>query len=389
MKHLLCFLTLVSGVALGADKYAIDAMGLSKDGKIHVRFIDSAAPSDADAKDGSHWLVEAVTQDAVIPGTISGALTTNDAYATIPVVTLPVQFMESSTFPVGTVRFVVIYSQGGDVATQTALINKKEVPESKTNSDSNVTVFGGINAAVGSKPTYNIDAALDLHPMLSGFGVKADVKTDNRPRADPDSFSGKLDYRFLLTSPKSTIGRQTVFQGAELQLDYAGVEFDRAGKNLNFVSSPYLVLPFAFHTAAAGAVTNTLGLDLKLGMEAGNNFRNSLTREGYGCFVRTLGGAAANLTFRAVPGLSKLVLGSSYEVRLPNKAELLGTTDTAGDTRYMYSKKARHWVSSSISLFFNSHWSLTAQHSYGALPPVFNFTDQQLSFGLKYTLKNN
>ena len=356
----------------------------------------TAKPSSDDAKSVGNWVISFFTDGGGVLGRVSpsASISTNDQYAIAPWVTLPVEYSRDGTnwkggFPPDTTQYTVTYTEGGEASVPIRVaFRKPALPDTKTSSDSDLTLFGGINAAVGARPTYKIDAALDVHPLYNGFGVVGTVKTDSRRNVDPDSFSGKLDYRYLLATPSKPSERQVIFQGAELIWEYAGVEFDRKGQNLNFVSSPYVLLPFTFHASADGKITNSAGLDFKLGIEAGHNFRNSLAADGYGGFMRTLAGTAANLTLRTVPGFSKVVFASSYEVRLPDKAELFGTSDAAGNTTYVFSKKARHWVSSSVSFFFNDHWAFTAEHSYGALPPAFKFTDQQVSLGLKFALKD-
>ena len=390
MKVLCCLGMAIGAVACGADKYAIAAASSPAAGRIDAIFADSAAPSPRDAAIPKHWSVDAITVDGIVRGKVLRA-TAGSQYAVIPMVTLDVEFENgpgwSDEFPAGTVRYRVTYSQGGEIATKIQLKIKPEFVPATLSNDNDLTVFGGINSAVGSKPTFKIDAAMDFHQPGNGFGINAKVKTDNRRKADPDSFAAHLAYRYRIPTGTSKIGKQIVFQGASLRLNFAGVEFDRKGKNLNFVSTPNVVLPFDFHTSTNGTVTNLFSLDLKFGLEAGRNFRNSLNPDGYGGFLRTLGGGTGTIVFHTVPGFTKVVVVSAYEIRLPNSYELFGTTGSDGITRYVYSKKARHWVSSSVNFFFNDHWSFSAEHGYGSLPPAFNFTDQQLSLGLKFALR--
>lgn len=389
MKYAFRISAFIGCCAFSADKYAIESVGSSVPGEIKVRFANSAAPSADDAVNPAHWIVTAFTKQGHVTGTLDGTPETRKQYAIVPIVVLRIKFNGSSQWPADTARYSVIYTQDGQVSqARIASPTKPPNPEVKTNTDNDLTLFGGINTAVGSKPTFKIDGTMDLHPLLNGFGISAKVRTDNRRQVDPDSFSVKVDYRYLLSTPTPASGQQAVFQGAELQVGFGGVEFDRKRKNLNFIASPQVILPFTFHTSANGAVTSVVGFDLKFGFEGGNNFRNSLNENGYGGFLRTLSGGRGVIILRNIPGFTKVTADCNYEVRLPNKAELFGTTDNAGNTTYVYSKKARHWVSSSVNFFFNEHWSFTAQHSFGSLPPAFNFTDQQLSLGLKFTLKD-
>ncbi len=392
MNKLIALTAILTAAAFAGDKYSIQSAGTAETGQIVVIFDSSATPSSVDAGKVAYWSIEAETQTGPAAGKILGdpVVGGDYPYAIIPMVTLTVQFFNGSDwaadFPPGALSYTVKYSKGGQTAMLTTPCTTPAPTQGKGSSTNDLNLFGGINSGVGTKPTYTIDSSFDFHPLGNGWGVAASVKTDNRARVDPDSFSGTLDYRKLLSTPKSS-GEQIVFQGALLQVNYAGVEFDRKGHNLNFVSSPYIVLPFDFHTASAGSVVNLIGFDLKLGVEAGRNFRNSLNQNGYGGFARTLGGGALNVTLRSVPGFTKVVLKSSYEVRLPDKAELFGTTNAANVTTYVYSKKARNWVSTSASFYFSQQWSFTVQHSYGSLPPAFDFTDQQLSLGFKFALK--
>ena len=112
----------------------------------------------------------------------------------------------ASRFPTGTTSYSVTFASasGGVVAGPTPFdrppVTTVAAP-STGKDDSAVYLFGGINAAVGSRPTLNIDAKVDFHPSIHGFGIKAAALTDNRKKVDPDSFSAKLDYVHVINTP--------------------------------------------------------------------------------------------------------------------------------------------------------------------------------------------
>ena len=401
MKFSIIFLLLAT-VSFAA-KYEIVSAGRQPDGKtpITVAFNSGSRPLEADAINAKNWTVTAYTLTGQIPGNVRTVTPKN--YGPDSRVSLDTCFPDPSgtcepRFPPDTSNYLITFSKGGQATSKIQPFNR-EPPKtgsspSSGRDDSDVYLFGGLNSAVGSRPTFTIDSFIDWHP-LNGFGVNASIKTDNRKKVDPDSFAVKLDYVRLLATPSGNSGGGIHFGGAKFKFDYAGVEFDRDRKNLNFVTSPYVFLSFHAYTTnpATGNVLFTWNLAPKLGLEAGNNFRNSLNENGYGGFVRSLGGARNYFIFRKVLGLERIQLTTDYEVRLPNKAELFSNSTVrvnGQDIRvYRYTRNARHHLTDDLSFMINQYWGLSVKHEYGSLPPVFNMVDHKVSVGLTFKLKED
>jgi hypothetical protein len=149
------------------------------------------------------------------------------------------------------------------------------VTAAKTRSDADIYISGTVTPSVGASQSYSIDSSPKY--TLRQWGENAmfaagQVKTDNRPTADPDSFSWSVGYR--LTLPPSY----------QFEWDFAGMQMDKEANALNFYSAPKFVwnLQHVFKgkekTKKTGetysAADVLVGIDLTAGMEFGDNFRD-------------------------------------------------------------------------------------------------------------------
>ena len=396
-RYLLVFLFLCIGVSAGGATYRIRSIGRDPnvDGAISVSFVTTAAPPIAEARDSMSWHVTATTPQSAagVAATIQDVAI--DDFTVARRLTLSICFPTTggactTSFPDGTSSYLVIFaSKSGTAqlsqAVQRAPINSTD--SSSPSSSTTVTLSGGINPAVGATPTYNINSTADIHPYGSDFGFTGAVVTDNRKKVDPDSFTASLDWGHVLSTPPVPAGgKQIIFQGLLFQVKYAGVEFARTAKDLNFVSAPSVVLPFAANSLdTKGLPVNTWNFELRMGAEGGDNFRNSLNPNGYGGFLRTKIGGSNVFLFRNVAGFDHIEIDSSYDVRLPYKKELSGSASAAGAEVYTLSSKARHYLTNTVTLAINKNWGIAIQHKYGALPPTFNFVNHTLTIGLSFT----
>ncbi|MEO8597559.1 MAG: hypothetical protein ABI759_29845 [Candidatus Solibacter sp.] len=388
-----------SGMEAAPKTYKIRSIGRRPDSSaISVNFLTSSAPPADEAEATENWRITIFATNAPV-ARVTGVRIIDFQVSRL----LELTFCLSNTdpcpanravLPPGTQAYSVTFQSASGVAVAPPTPFQKPVPAggaaaSSGKDDSTVYLFGGINTAVGTKPTFNIDAAVDFHPTTRGLGIKAATITDNRKKVDPDSFNVKLDYVYVLASPSAPPdGSQIFFQGLLLHWDYAGVEFDRKGKNLNFTTVPYVALPFtASMWDAAGNPLHTWNMELRAGTEGGSNFRNSLNPDGYGGILRTWAGASNAFILRKLGGFERITIGSSYDIRLPYKRELFNHPDADGNAVYSLSRKARHYLTNAVTFGINDYWGLTVKHQYGSLPPAFNFTDHKISMGLTYKFK--
>jgi hypothetical protein len=379
-------LAVIATACASAADYKIASVSHdSKLTKITVRFTGTM-PSKADAENPSHWSVTAYAPDAIDATVVPRVAAEYELFGQV---NLQVTF---NTAVVNPDYILVVFHANGQVADKAQSFNRKAPPSGATKpegrDDSSIYAFGGINAGVGAKPTFNIDSFIDLYPTLSGFDFNASVKTDNRKKVDPDSFMIKLGYEWALGARGHSTSSGPHFGGVKFKFLPAGTEFDRARKNLNYAGSGLMFL--GFHAWNPG---NTIVWNLtpRLGLEAGNNFRNSLNDNGLGGFVRALGGGTNIFIFRKIPGFDRVSLTTDYEVRLPNQAELFSDSTikvNGQDTPvYRYSRQARHHLTNDLSLMLNDYWGFSVKHEYGSLPPTFNLVNHKVSIGLTFKVK--
>jgi hypothetical protein len=388
MRILLAILALAAGAS--AADYKISSVSRDPKGtKVTVRFAAGSEPPKAAAEAKENWSV--LLFPGSRPATVEAAAAVE--YEHYGEVNLTVNIGA----PAEPKQYLVVFHNGDQVADKLQAYNRKPLPTGPTaatsRDDSNVYVFGGINAAAGVKPTFNIDSFIDWRPSLNGFTVNAAVKTDNRKKVDPDSFTVKLGYVRLLGATGHSTSTGPHFDGVAIKLLPAGTEFDRKRRNLNFVASPLVIFPFhAYSTdAQTGNVLRVWNLSLRFGAEVGNNFRNSLDENGFGGFARLLGGATNNLIFRKALSFDRISLTSDYEARLPNQAELFSdsTIKVNGEDTPVFrtSRQTRHHLTNDLNFMINEYWGFAVKHEYGSLPPVFNLVDHKVSIGLTFKLK--
>jgi hypothetical protein len=245
---------------------------------------------------------------------------------------------------------------------------------------------------VGAAPSYSIDSTLKY--TLRQWGENAvfaagQVKTDNRPTADPDSFSWTVGYRWTL--PPSSL----------FEWDFAGMQMDKKANAMNFYSAPKFVWN-AQHlfkgtekTKKTGekylAPSVLVGIDLTAGMEFGDNFRDDFAitnNRGLGGFARAVPGAAAYVIVPHVLHLKKITLSSSYIARIPTSDELfLETRHHTAKPVPMLTSNTRHYLQDDLQFMFTDYVGFEIKEQYGSLPPAFSFVDNRVAIGLVLQLK--
>jgi hypothetical protein len=266
------------------------------------------------------------------------------------------------------------------------------VVEAKTRSDADVYISGTVTPSVGAAPSYSVDSTLKY--TLRQWGENAvfaagQVMTDNRPTADPDSFSWTVGYRWTL--PPSSL----------FEWDFAGMQMDKKANAMNFYSAPKFVWN-AQHlfkgtekTKKTGekylAPSVLVGIDLTAGMEFGENFRDDFTitnNRGLGRFARAVPGAAAYVIVPHVLHLKKITLSSSYIARIPTSDELfLETRHHTAKPVPMLTSNTRHYLQDDLQFMFTDYVGFEIKEQYGSLPPAFSFVDNRVAIGLVLQLK--
>lgn len=266
------------------------------------------------------------------------------------------------------------------------------VEAAKTRNDADVYISGTVTPSVGAGPSYNIDSTLKY--TLRQWGENAvfaagQVKTDNRPTADPDSFSWNMGYR------------RTGLRSSMFEWDFAGMQMDKKANALNFYSAPKFVWN-AQHlfkgtektkkTGQTYLTPNVLvGLDLILGMEVGDNFRDDFTvtnNMGLGAFARGAPGVSAYLVVPNVWHFKKISLTSTYTARIPTTDELfLETRHHNAKPVPMLTSNTRHYLQDDLQFMLSDYFGFEIKQQYGSLPPAFSFVDNRVSIGLAVQLK--
>lgn len=266
------------------------------------------------------------------------------------------------------------------------------IEAAKARNDADIYISGTVSPSVGAAPTYSIDSSLKY--TLRQWGENAvfaagQVKTDNRPTADPDSFSWNVGYR------------RTGLRSSMFEWDFAGMQMDKKANALNFYSAPKLVWNSQHlfkgieKTKKTGQPYLTpkvlVGLDVRLGMEFGDNFRDDFTitdNKGLGRFLRGVPGASAYVVVPNVWHFNKISLTSTYLARIPTSDELfLETRNHTPKPVPMLTSNTRHYLQNDLQFMITDYVGFEIKHQYGSLPPAFSFVDSRVSVGLVLQLK--
>ncbi len=267
------------------------------------------------------------------------------------------------------------------------------ITSAKTKDDANVYLSGTFSPAVGSTPDYSTDSKVNW--PLKYFGehksstvsAAATVQTDSKGSADPDGFYWGVPIQHVFRWPGSA------------QWSIVGMELDKRGNAINFVSAPNITRSF-YHDfygpdkkrKGLVTVTTSVGLDLTAGVEFGSNLRQAFKiankpNEGEGAFFRGVPSATAYLIIPNVLHLSKISLSSSYTARIPATDELFLETRNTKSPIPLVTSQTRNWVQNSLQFNITELVGIQIKHQYGSLPPAFSFVQNSGSIGLVFAFK--
>jgi hypothetical protein len=267
--------------------------------------------------------------------------------------------------------------------------------------DSDIYFSGSYTGVVDGDPVWDIDAFAGYMKAIQSksrywgkIGFYGQIKTNASATADPDSFLAYGVYQRV-------IGRGWLgpFQAPYINYRFSGWEFDREGKQLNFVTSPVLTIPMRLSGRLAGPVEPGLTfphMTFQLGTEFVNVWKSPLA-EAKNWRTRGLLGITFSTGYAPeANGLHSILFTSSYQVRLPSSPEIFyddrfapvdQTTGKKGDTPPMLGTQARHSIDTTVTYMFLKWAGVSFEHTYGSLPPAFDLTGHSFKVGLAFSLK--
>ena len=267
---------------------------------------------------------------------------------------------------------------------------KNLIKPADTCDKADVCISGSVVPAVGSSPNYNVDSKANYTFRAFGptgantFGGVAAIKTDNRPSADPDSFHWGLPLQHVWARPYTA------------SWSIVGMDFDKKAQAMNLVSAPSftLILSKVF-TKCDPVIHNvsrvfaSVGLDLTVGAEIGDNLRNDFgvvnrNTRGEGGFFRGVPSVSAYLVIPQILKLNKISITSSYTARILTRDELFLETRHTKDPIPELRSGTRHYLENNIQFMVTEYLGFQIKHKFGDLPPAFKFANHSVSIGLVY-----
>jgi hypothetical protein len=190
------------------------------------------------------------------------------------------------------------------------------------------------------------------------------------------------------------------FEAPLLNYRVAGTEFDRDGKQLNFINSPVLTLPLRFLVHPQNPVSpsvTTPSMTLQLGTEFVKVEKSRVLAPEKNWYTRGLLGATFSAGYAPEkPFFDSITFTSAYQVRIPTAGEIYfdkrnapvdPKTGKRGTTPALLGTQARHNVDSKISYNFTKYLGISFEHTYGSLPPIFTRNEHSFALGFTFTLK--
>lgn len=246
-----------------------------------------------------------------------------------------------------------------------------------------------------SAPQYSLDSSVALMFDLSRtanskygqLGFVGSAKTDKRKKVDPDSYRAFLAYQNVVSSKPSR-----PLQGVQFTWLGAGFEFDRKGKNTNFITAPYLDFPVRIYPRTFKRLDQPLVvLTPSIGFETGHNFRNAVTPDNGRAVFRTFLGA--DLLFRfnpKIPVVKGITFTGAYNLRNSLIREIYTLTRKENnqdvDVPFL-NKKPRSYVKSELAFNLSDYFAASIKYEHGMLPPIFRKVENKLTFGFTLAAK--
>jgi hypothetical protein len=327
----------------------------------------------------------------------------------------------------------------GVVPNLTASRDKPKPPSSsllgaaKGKDDADLYLFGSYLAGVSTKPIYVIDAKLNWIVAIrkgkpdpvtgkrietgwsagvtSALSSTTDTKAPvSRSKVDPDSITAALSLHYLWTPKRPPIDPSNPDMGAasgshavssiDFQLLPVGGEFSRKYPASDFLTKGYVTL-----NLAPGKIHENWWVFLypSVGYEIGKNLnqpgiidKQPVNLSGWNGIYRavfiTKGGLYALKAKPKDGDVYRFTLDALYQPRIPFAAEpFVDSEYVAGKLASVTSmrKNTRHEVELGVNWNFSQFVALRLQYKYGALPPLFEFVDHQVTVGLTLKAKHN
>jgi hypothetical protein len=268
----------------------------------------------------------------------------------------------------------------------------------KGKDDAALYLFGSWLAGRSTKPIYVIDAKVDLahewfrHGKTLGFlhyGGTFSTNTDATPpadkvRIDPDSIT-----LFASVTRTVPVARRGLY-GLKVEAPIAG-EFTRADAVADWVVSPRA-------TFVLDPVRNRFALDPFVSLEAGHAITKPKTIHdqpadlaGWNGIIRFVGGAVAEFyVFKANATKDdwyRFTIDASYVVRVPLLPEPFveeGIVNGQRGAVVTVGTNARHEAQLAANWNISKYAGLALKYKYGALPPLFQLVDHQVTVGVTF-----
>ncbi len=271
----------------------------------------------------------------------------------------------------------------------------------KGKDDADIYLFGSFLAGVSTKPIYTLDAKLhwgkDLRKGWS-WGVDASILANgdakppaDRTRIDPDSIKGSFGFTRVQSFDRGW------WTGMIYDLMPAQGEFTRKYPLSNFVPAAYA----RFTTRPQPLGRAWVAFYPQLGFEGGTNlnrpgvlFNQPVDLSGYRGIARLFyAGLAEWYIMTAHPGgddVYRFTLEAKAQARTPLTLEPYVTTEYVNGQRATITrlrKNTRPEVEVAANYAFTKLFGVKAQYLYGSLPPLFQFTDHQVTVGFTFKAK--
>ena len=288
-------------------------------------------------------------------------------------------------------------------AAPAAAPKKSSIEAAKTKDEANVYLSGTFSPASGSSPDYSTDSKVNWPAYYFdktqswALALAATVQTDNKGSADPDGFTWGVPIQHVYSRLREPVTLWNWPNSA--QRSEVGMELDKMGKAVNFISAPSITRGF-YHDfkgpdkkrPGLEAVKTSVAIDFTAGVEFGSNLRQDFPiknrpGEQEGAIFRGVPSATAYLDIPNVLHLSKITLSSSYTARIPTTDELFLETRNTKNPIPLMSSQTRHWVQNTLQFNITELVAIQIKHQYGTLPPAFSFVQNSGSIGLVYAFK--
>jgi hypothetical protein len=253
---------------------------------------------------------------------------------------------------------------------------------------------GTFLAGGNTKPIYTFQEQTSIYTaafgrvlgFVPGFTSKVLINQgalppNHRTRFDPDSIAAALSFWRV-----DNIGRGALY-GLTSKVSLLGGEFSRSDPSSNIMTG---FLETVVLRRVKLSKSGFFVLYPVAGLEAGRNLNHPSQLAGmavdlshYSAILRGVTGSDAILGMASKNRSSNVfAITGSYRLRIPATDEPL-IRSAHGQTQVELTTRARHWVEVDVTY---SPWqwaylALNAKYQYGALPPLFNVVDQQVSLG--------